>query len=439
MIPMFDLPVWTGSWRRLIVVGVIAGVVVVADPAAAGAGVVRIARVSVSSAGAQAFTPSESPSISADGRYVAFESQAPLVPDDTNGMSDVYVRDRAAGTTTRVSVRGRNGQLDASSGSPKLSAQGRYVAFSSHAANLVPGDTNDQPDIFVRDLVTGATSRANVSAAGAQANEVSFTDSISADGRYVAFTSSATNLVPDDTNDAADVFVRDQRTGAVTRVFVPGDQDDGSEWAMLSAGGRYVVFNSDVDALTDGIDVHLMDLVTGATERIDMSSAGAIANDGSDLGPAISGNGRYVTFSSRATNLVPGDTNTTTDVFVRDRLAGTTRRVSLSPAGVQANGPSGSATISADGRYVAFSTAATNLVPGDTNDTGDVLVRDQRTGALIRASLSYRGKQPNDSVAGALSADGRHVVLVSPASNLVPHDTNGVTDVFTRTLYPQAR
>ena len=439
MIPMFDLPVWTGSWRRLIVVGVIAGVVVVADPAAAGAAVVRITRVSVSSAEAQAFAPSESPSISADGRYVAFESQAPLVPDDTNGMSDVYVRDRAAGTTTRVSVRGRNGQLDASSGSPKLSAQGRYVAFSSHAANLVPGDTNDQPDIFVRDLVTGATSRANVSAAGAQANEVSFTDSISADGRYVAFTSSATNLVPDDTNDAADVFVRDQRTGAVTRVFVPGDQDDGSERAMLSADGRYVVFNSDVDPFTDGTDVYLMDLATRATERMDVSSAGVAANDGSGLYPAISGNGRYVAFSSRAANLVPGDTNANTDLFVRDRLAGTTRRVSLSPAGVQANGYSNSGTLSADGRYVAFGTAATNLVPGDTNDADDVLVRDQRTGALIRASLSYRGEQPNDFVGGALSADGRHVVLLSQASNLVPHDTNGVTDVFVRALCPRAR
>lgn len=436
---MYELPVWTGFWRRLLVVGVIASVVVVADPAVAGAGGVRITRVSVSSTGAQAFAPSESPSISADGRYVAFESQAPLVPDDTNGMSDVFVRDRVAGTTTRVSVRGRNGQLDTMSGAPVLSAQGRYVAFSSHAANLVPGDTNDQPDIFIRDLVTGATRRANVSAAGAQANEVSFTNSISADGRYVAFTSSATNLVPDDTNAAADVFVRDQRTGAVTRVFVPGDEDDGSEWAMLSADGRYVVFNSDVDALADGVDVYLMDLVTGATERMDVSSAGAVADEGSALGPAISGNGRYVAFSSGASNLVPGDTNAQTDLFVRDRLAGTTRRVSLSPAGVQANGASGSGTLSADGRYVAFDTAATNLVPGDTNDANDVLVRDQRTGALIRASLSYRGEQPNDFVAGALSADGRHVVLLSQASNLVPHDTNGVMDVFARALCPQAR
>jgi Tol biopolymer transport system component len=346
-------------------------------------------RVSVDSVGVQANNQSSMPSISGDGRYVAFNSSATnLVPGDTNGVDDVFVHDRVTGATERVSVDTAglqaNAQDYAYNYAPSISADGRYVAFESYASNLVPGDTNGIWDIFVHDRVTAATERVSVDSPGAQGNGNSYGPSISADGRYVVFESSASNLVPGDTNGAADVFVRDRATGATGRVSVDSAGAQGNYWSSLpsiSADGRYVTFDSSATNLVPGdtnstLDVFVHDRVTGATERESVDSAMAQGNGYSD-DPAISADGRYVAFHSWATNLVPGDTNATWDIFVHDRVAGTTQRVSADSADGQGNRDSYNPSISDDGRSVAFESNASNLVPGDTNGFVDAFVRDR--------------------------------------------------------------
>jgi Tol biopolymer transport system component/putative cell wall-binding protein len=321
------------------------------------------------------------PSISADGRYVAFQSGATnLVTGDTNASDDVFVRDTVAGTTTRVSVASDGSQGDSSSDYPSVSADGRYVAFSTRASNLVPNDTNGKDDVFLHDNETGETTCVSVASDGSQANGYSESSALSADGRYVAFDSQAKNLVPGDTNGRLDVFLHDTQTGTTTRVSVAGDGSEG---------------------------------------------------DGHSFSPATSADGRYVAFRSNATNLVSGDTNGKDDVFLHDNETGETTRVSVASDGSQANDDSLSPATCADGRYVAFQSDATNLVSGDTNGKDDVFLHDTETGETTRVSVASDGT-PGDSGCydPALSADGRYVAFGSMARNLVPDDTNDRNDIF---------
>jgi Tol biopolymer transport system component len=402
-------------------------------------------RVSLDSHGGQANSDSDSAATSADGRYVAFWSSASnLVPGDTNAAADIFVRDRQLGTTERASVD--SGGAQANSGSDYLlsiSADGRYVAFASNASNLVPGDTNGHWDVFVRDRQLGTTERVSVDSGGAQANADSLEPSISADGRYVAFWSNASNLVPGDTNTASDIFVRDRLLGTTERVSVDSNgtqADKFSDSPSISADGRYVAFESFATNLVPGdtngtYDVFVHDRQLGTTERVSVDSNGAQANSSSGPTSSISADGRYVAFASAASNLVPGDTNDASDVFVRDRLLGTTERDSVDSAGAQGNGPygSGSPSVSADGRYVVFASESTNLVPGDTNGTNDIFVRDRLLGTTERVSVDSAGAQANsDSSYPSISADGRYVGFTSNASNLVPGDTNAFADMFVR-------
>ena len=388
------------------------------------------------------------PAISTDGRYVAFTSGASnLVPGDTNHRLDVFVRDRRSGTTKRVSVASNGTQGNGSSLTPAISADGRYVAFLSVASNLVPGDTNGAPDVFVRDRRSGTTKRVSVASNDTQRNGSSFAPAISADGRYVAFTSGASNLVPGDTNGAPDVFVRDLRSGTTQRVSVAangaqanGDSDKSSTPA-ISADGRYVAFVSLASNLVPGdtnrtYDVFVRDRRSGSTERVSVATNGTQANSDGDDGfrPAISADGRYVAFESYASHLVHGDTNQTVDVFVRDRRSGTTRRVSVATNGRQGSDDSFYPAISADGRYVAFDSSS-NLVPVGTNYSDDVFVRDRRSGTTRQLSRASDGTPANsDSYYPAISGDGRYVTFFSSASNLVPGDTNDNGDVFVREL-----
>ena len=328
--------------------------------------------------------------ISLDGRYVGFFCYDNLV-DVGEGLlgtnSHVYVRDRLTGAIERLSVNSNEVAGNDYSYGPALSADLRFAAFTSYATNLVPGDTNgpypDGRDVFVRDRQTGTTERISVDSLEVQANDgESYSPSISADGRYVAFRAVATNLVPGDTNAAADVFVRDRQLGT--------------------------------------------------TERVSVDSLGGQGNGASDV-PSMSADGRYVAFFSSATNLVAGDTNGVIDIFVRDRQAGTTVRVNVDSGGAQADGDSYSAVLSGDGRYVAFGSIATNLVAGDTNAAVDVFVRDLPSGTTERVSVDSSGAQGNAaSTAGLISADGRFVVFESGASNLVAGDTNTKHDTFVR-------
>jgi len=378
---------------------------------------------------------------SADGRYAAFTSQATnLVAGDTNETRDVFVRDRVSGITEIVSVSSSEELGDGESFDPSISADGRYVAFTSHATNLVPGPTNGTYDVYVRDRQTGTTARVSVDSAGAEGNFASTKASLSADGRYVAFQSLATNLVSGDTNGATDAFVHDRQTAATERVSLTsagGEADAESLLPSISSDGRYVAFESAATDLvagdTNGMrDVFVRDRQVAATEWVSVSSTEAQADGDSTL-PTISSDGRYVVFESLATDLVSGDTNTAEDVFLRDRQSGTTERVSLGSAGAQANGDSFRASVSAGGRWVAFTSAATNLVADDTNGGDDIFVRDLPAGTTERVSVQSDGSQAAAFSEDAwITPDGRYVVFTSLASNLVPDDANGAFDVFLR-------
>ena len=283
--------------------------------------------------------------MSDDGRYVAWGTFGAFVPDDTNSSVDVYMRDRQDGNTERISVDSDENQGSGHSGSPSVSDDGRYVAFSS-GADLAANDTNGVGDIFVRDRDLGTTELASVSSAGVLANSHSFQLSISGDGRFVAFASLATTLLP------------------------PGQDTNGA------------------------VDIYLRDLVAGTTERVSVDSNEIQSNGESSLGNpgAISDDGRYVAFQSNATNLVNSDTNGFEDVFVRDTVAGTTTRISVNSAEVQADFGGMQPAISGDGQTVAFTSGATNLVGGDTNSRTDMFVRDIQAGLTERITVDRFGR-----------------------------------------------
>ncbi|MGH3118028.1 MAG: S8 family serine peptidase, partial [Gaiellales bacterium] len=330
-----------------------------------------------------------------------------LVAGDANGQPDIFEHDRETHTTERVSVTDDGVEANHASTAPSVSEDGRFVAFTSFASNLVSGDTNGLPDVFVRDREAQTTEIISVATDGTQANRNTFDASISADGRFVAFYSEASNLVAGDTN----------RT-------------------------------PDPDGLFTGLDVFVRDRETDSTQRVSVSSDGAEANENSliSTAPALSADGRYVVFYSTANNLVPNDTNRDSvnapalDIFVHDREEHTTERVSVTSEGVEGNSHSLRPTISRDGRYVAFHSVATNLVPGDTNYnpqafvTGDdVFVHDMSTRVTERVSVASDGAQGDDDSSGAgISSDGRFIVFHSAASTLVSGDTNGAFDIFVR-------
>jgi len=401
-------------------------------------------RVNLSSSGAQASHRSFYCSISADGRFVAFDSLASnLVNGDTNGVSDVFVHDRANGHTQRVSVAMNGFQGNDASRFPSMSADARFVVFESDASNFGVGDPPSLTDLFVRDRQLGTTELINVDSAGIPSNQgVSTFTAISADGRYVAFNTGASDLVSGDTNGKDDVFVRDRQLGITERVSLDSSSGQilggwGNEMDSISANGRYVLFESFVDNVVAGDtngnwDVFVRDRLLGTTERVSVGTAGLEANDRSG-GGYISDDGRFVVFSSYATNLVAGDTNGEWDVFLRDRLLDTTERVSVDSASVEGDEGGVASQISPDGRFVLFYSYSTNLVLGDTNGEPDVFVRDLQLGTIERLSLSSTGGEGNDGSGGAsLTPDGRFMAFGSAATNLVPGDTNGFGDIFVR-------
>jgi len=402
---------------------------------------------SVSSAGVQANAPADFAAISADGRYVAFQSRASnLVANDTNGEDDIFVYDTVNATTTRVSVASTGEQgVGGPSYSPAISADGRYVAFESAATNLVPGDTNLSFDIFVHDTVGGTTTRVSVDSTGVQALGGGSVDpAISADGRYVAFSSQAGNLVAGDTNEEWDVFVHNTVNGTTARINL--NQWVSNHEPSISADGRYVAFRT-LGALVPEdtnltYDVYVFDRVSGVYTFASVDSAGNQAIGTVDYGgtagvaPAISADGRYVAFAASATNLVADDTNGQHDIFVHDMVDHTTTRVNVDSAGAEALGDSLGASISGDGRYVAFFSNASNLVANDINGLTDVFVHDSVNGTTSRVSLDEWGVESmgGGSYRPAVSVDGRYVAFQTGATNLVANDTNNQPDIVVSSI-----
>ncbi len=381
------------------------------------------------------------PSLSGDGRFVAFQSAANnLVPGDT-GALDVFVSDLQTGAIERVSVRSDGTQANGSSTTPSLSGDGRFVAFSSFANVLVPGDTNAVQDIFVYDRLNRLSERVSITSGGVEGNGNSFDPSISADGRFVSFLSDTTNLVLGDTNGQTDVFVYDRQTDTIKRVSVGSDgtqADSASFYPSLSSNGRFVSFATAASNLVLGdtnvrADVFLYDTQNNTIERVSVTDTGtqAIGGQSGSTESALSEDGRFVAFESTAINLIQGEANLTPNVFLYDRQNGTVERVSRSNAGIQGNAASYFPSLSNDGRFVSFLSDATNLVSGDTNLDSDVFLYDRDKKSIERISISRTETQANGSNQYAsLSGNGRMIAFHSSASNLVPGDTNNTTDVF---------
>jgi Tol biopolymer transport system component len=414
--------------------------------------------------GPGAVSESSAGAISGDGRYVAFQSWAGLVTGDTNGAADVYMFDAMYWRFQRYPATGSAGRLNTDGtllsfqyappagtsvslyadlrGVGRMTTQvqsrptpppprgyqgfpsgdARFVAFVSDAVAV--GDTNGVSDVFVWERGTGigTTTRESVSSTGVLANGRSDSPVLSLDGRYLAFLSAATNLVPNDTNGATDAFVRDRQTGLIQRISVDSTgaaANAGTFGLSISGDGRYVAFASDASNLVAGDtnnrgDVFVHDRQAAQTTRISLTAAGGQAADGSFIGAeAVSVDGRYVAFMSVAA-LVPEDTNGSLDVYVRDRQANTVSRVSVSSTGAQTAGVSfegsaienGNASMSGDGRYVAFQSSSDTLTAGDGNERWDVFVRDRVLGTTTRLDVVSDGLGPGDARVPHVSGDG---------------------------------
>jgi Tol biopolymer transport system component len=409
--------------RALVVlVGVVGGLLGVAGPASGYARPGETATVAQTTAGAPAQCCVYGSAISGDGSRVAFQTaRADLVPGGVPGSFDTYVRDFASGVTRRVSVASDGTPAVGSRQYPNtfgdvtnldLSADGRFVAYTSSAANLVAGDTNGTWDVFVHDLATATTERVSVATGGGELPDGGVSPSISADGRYVAFA-------------AGGLFVHDRSTGTTERVDVsssgapanfygygPSISDDG-RWVAFQSSATNLVTDPSNAVLASGASIYLRDRVGRKTTRVTGPAKDTSANGYSWM-PDISGDGRFVAYSSAATDLVPQDTNASDDVFVFDRVSGTTRRVSVASDGTQAapTGPSHAVAISRDGRFVSFTSTAANLVVGDTNAAADVFVHDLLLGTTERVSDG----SPADL--SALSDDGAYVALESTGTGI---------------------
>lgn len=433
-------------------------------------------RVSLSSAGLQSNGPSFNGSVSEDGLFVTFHSQANnLVVNDNNGLTDIFIKNTQTGAIVRV---GGNGE----SWFPSIASNGKTVAFSSHANNLVPGDTNGKQDIFTYNTVTNSIVRVSTTMNGIEANGYSAYPSISADGTQVVFVSTASNLASGDSNQASDVFVKHLGTLLTTRLFRLNNRTQASSHsggADISGDGQRIAFQSDANNLfnndreytrdlfihdrntnlttlistkscsepsvfhwkspprisADGrflaycallqnlagfqvTQIFVRDLQLGATRLVSRAIDGAQGNDGS-IDPDISADGRFVSFTSLANNLVTRDDNNLRDIFVQDLTNGRLTRVSIANSAAEANGASYASTISGNGRYVTFTSEATNLVVGDTNGHADAFVRDRETGSTTRASVGTDGIQGNGAaLTSSISDNGRFVVFDTRAKNL---------------------
>ena len=302
-------------------------------------------------------------------RWVVVPAAALVLSLQTTGAWAVA---GASHGTERVSLDAQAHEANAPSYTPSLSEDGRWVAFASDATNLVRGDTNNRRDVFVRDTRSGKVTRVSVASKGVQADEHSYNPSISADGRWVVFDSWASNLVRGDHNKRADVFLHDMETGRTARINAPvghkGEEAHGnSGFAAISGDGMHVAFESNAPDMRPGggnqSDIYMWHRETGAIEWVSQGDAGA--GHGSSGAPAISHDGRFIAFTSSAPDLVPLDTNQRDDIFVRDRELGTTRRVSVNSVGGESNHESDAAAISADGRYIAFESMAYSLTAPD--------------------------------------------------------------------------
>jgi Tol biopolymer transport system component len=365
-----------------------------------------------------------------------------LVPNDLNGRHDVFVKDMHTGAIERVSVssagvEGNDDSGEFSAGTPiAMTADARFVAFASIATNLVSGDTNNNADVFLRDRLAGTTVRISVTSAGTQVAGDSRSPSISADGQRIAFSSSAPGYDSRDTNGDVDVYVHDRATGMTRLLSLAEDHAAVGVVPVISADGHKVAFYSSSGLyLPVGLrpspfpinHVYVADVDSGAIIVVSLTT-GALGN-GNSTYPALNADGHIVAFSSIATNLVAGDTNGVEDIFVRDTVANTTTRVSVRADGTQAPDSSTFPAVDSTGNRVAFHSR--NLAGGSA-PYADVFVRDRALGTTFLVSRGLNGFSGSSYSLEppGLTANGGLAVYSSNATNIVVGDTNAAKDVF---------
>ena len=405
-------------------------------------------------------------SLSGEGSLVAFASDADnLTPNDTNGYRDVFVRDLISSSTLLVSAD-MSGAAPGNGMSygPAITSDGRYVAFTSTATNLVAGDMNNASDVFVRDLVNDTTVLVSVNANGFSGNGASYSPMISGDGRAVLFHSLASDLAPGAAGSGEKLYWRDLWSGTTSTIIASGPANLA---ATMTASGRFAVFgggtgfsvwdsqtativftstfpNSQANAVWASADgnriavacsnssaLYVMDRTTGGTNLLGTIRSASLAS------PCFSGDGRYLAYAVTSAN-VATDTNGLPDVYLYHCQTGSNILVSQPfNAPASANGASDSPAISPDGRFVAYRSAASNLVPNDANGVPDIFLWDRITGAtmLMSISLSMNCTADNRSLRPVFSADGRMLVFESWASDMLAGDLNRGSDLFAVNIY----
>ena len=402
--------------------------------------------VSVSTGGEQGDGHSLHPALSGDARFVAFGSISTnlvsgLIINPGYGLEHIYVHDRQTGITEPVDIGKDGSEAFGESYGLDISADGRYVAYTSSADNLLDADSDFVSDIFVYDRQTKTTELISVSSNNVKGNDFSEFTSISGDGRFVVFSSNADNLIPSDNNDYYDVFIRDRLLGTTEIVSnsssgVQGNAD--SSHGVISSDGNFIVFQSIASNLVNGdtnlkSDIFVLNRTTGLLRRISIPNSSAEAN-GDSRDPSVSLNGRFISYTSEATNLVGHDLNGKSDVFIYDTNTGLTQLVSLSSDGTQGNNNSSSASISNDGQFVLFGSHAGNLVDRDFNNSIDVFLHDRSNGATQIMTVSDDGVRTQSvGLSGStISADGQFVAFASYSDRLSTEDANGKADVLVK-------
>ena len=425
---------------------------------------VAMERVSVDSDGGEANGSSFSSAISADGRYIVFDSAATNLAPMASGRSgsemaapagfptEVYVRDRRLGITEWISVAAGGQHANAACNNPTISADGRYVAFTSVADNLVGGDTNGFFDVFVRDRTLNTTLRASVAGDGPDVDGGGYGNGdyamptwMSANGRYVVFVSTK-KLTANAVTSTFHLYRRDLIAGITELVSVnPGGMsaNNVSAGGALSIDGRYVMFQSGASDIVPGLPSHtqvtlfVRDMLLGVTTSLtpNLSTPDLCwVSSGDNKSYNLSGNGRFAVFNSYCQDIAPGQT-AQDRLFMRDLATATTSVLRLAQGGSE--DPQGGAYLSAvnSGRYIVAWTAAA-LIPGDTNDLTDVFLRDRIAAHTFRISQRMDGASADQaSYAPSISATG-HVVFASDATNLIDGDSNARRDIFVATLDP---
>jgi len=385
---------------------------------------------------------STAPSISNDGQVVAFLSNAGKLVGDNEIIQHIYIKNLSTNQISRASIGDGGQKANSISYSPDISGDGKHVVFYSLADNLVTADDNGESDVFIRNLETGYTKLVSTSTSGVQANGRSTEAVVSNDGRYIAFSSMATNLVSTPTLGKSNVYVKDMQTGAVQIISINNNGQAGDAESFepaISASGRYVAFSSlannmDSAPANNQYDIFVHDRELKKTTRVSINNSGQLSNNHSGQ-VSISDDGQVIAFASMANNLSSTDENSLIDVFVKD--IANNNIIRITPKFGESNGPNFSPKVSGNGRFVSFYSSSTNLISDDTNNKDDLYLFDRFFDSIELVSLSASGKQIDSNIdkIAALNFNGR-IAAFSTASAIDPADSNKQMDIFLREMDP---